>query len=247
MNLIQPKIFTDIDGVSAIFTKANRNVVNQKGEIPGLNLGNNTSAGDAEIKNNKRDLFKLLDWDLRNLASANQVHGDNIKVVDKPGLYSDYDGLITREKGLILSIHVADCAAVLVSAKNGNIVGAFHAGWKGAAKGIIGKGLKKMKSLNNDESSYCAYISPCISQKSFEVGEEVAQLFPDRVVERASYSKPHIDLKKFIIDELKKEGLKEDDIEYSKECTFENHDLYSYRRERHTAGRMLAMIKMNKS
>lgn len=245
MKLLKPEILSNISNVEAIFTTADRYDVNKKGRIPGLNLGKNTLADSEEVNENYNKLFDKLHWNKKYIASALQVHGDNIEIINEPGSYPDTDGLITHKKNIILSIQVADCAAVLIANTKTGTIGAFHAGWKGAAKGIIKKGLKMMKDFDHAEGDYYAFISPCISQKNFEVGEEVAQKFPDYVVDRINYDKPHVDLKAFIVDELLNEGVSGQDIQVSDICTFENSEFYSYRREREKAGRMLALIKRN--
>ena len=243
MKLLKPDILSNLSNIEAVFTTADRYGINQTGTVKGLNLGNNTIANSEEVNENFNTLFDELNWNKENIASALQVHGDNIEIINEPGIYPDTDGLITQKKNIILSIQVADCAAVLIANTKTGTIGAFHAGWKGAAKGIIKKGFRMMKDIDNAEGSYKAFISPCISQKNFEVGEDVAQKFPDYVVDRNSYKKPHVDLKAFIVDELQKEGVAEHDIQVSDICTFENSEFYSYRREREKAGRMLAMIK----
>lgn len=243
MKLLKPDILSNISNIEAVFTTADRYGINQAGSIPGLNLGKNTVADPEEVDENYNKVFDELKWNKELIASALQVHGDHIEIINEPGIYPDTDGLITHKKNIILSIQVADCAAVLIANIKTGTIGAFHAGWKGAAKGIIKKGFRMMKDFDDAEGEYKAFISPCISQKNFEVGEEVAQKFPDHVVDRISYKKPHVDLKAFIVDELLKEGVSGQGIQVSDICTFENSEFYSYRRERDKAGRMLAMIK----
>lgn len=228
----------------AVFTESNRNIVNTKESIPGLNLGINTNAPDAIIQNNLTLLFAELGWDIHQLATANQVHGSNIQIINKPGIYDNTDGLITKAKNLALGIRVADCAAVLIADPSSEVIGAFHAGWKGAAGNIIPKGITKMISLGADTDQMIAYVSPCISKSNFEVGEEVASKFPDEFVDRVSYTKPHVDLKAFILQQLIQGGLKKLSIEVDECCTVEDDQFYSYRRERSSAGRMLALIKL---
>lgn len=229
----------------AVFTESNREIVNTFESIPGLNLGINTNTPDSIIQKNLSLLFAELGWDIQQLATANQVHGSNIQIIEKPGVYENTDGLITKAKNLALGIRVADCAAVLIADPSSEVIGAFHAGWKGTAGNIIPKGIKKMISLGADTDQMIAYVSPCISKANFEVGEEVASIFPDAFVDRISYTKPHVDLKAFILHQLIQGGIKKMSIEVDEGCTVEDDQFYSYRRERSLAGRMLALIKLN--
>ncbi|MGF1669960.1 MAG: polyphenol oxidase family protein, partial [Balneolaceae bacterium] len=147
---------------------------------------------------------------------------------------------------LILGIQVADCAAILLSDPENHIIGASHAGWRGAAAGIVMKTISMMISAGARPDRMIAFISPCISQEKFEVGPEVAEQFPDEYVDSKSFKKPHVDLKGFIKHQLLRTGIPDKQIETSELCTYLDRDkFYSFRRERHRAGRMLGMIRLN--
>ncbi len=245
MKIIYPNILNRHEVVSAFFTEANRAVTNHDGSIPGLNLGYNTSAGESEVSDNFYSLFSYLGWDSGAYTIARQVHGNRVETVNSPGIIEAADGLVTRKRGLAIGIRVADCAALLAADPQNHVVGAFHAGWKGAASGIVSRGIAKMASIGADPENIFVYASPCISQKNFEVGEEVAVKFPEQFIDRQNYKKPHVDLPGFILSELIKSGLNREQIKISNECTIDHSKYYSYRREREKAGRMLAMIKLN--
>jgi polyphenol oxidase len=240
---IEPAIFS-YDSVTALFTESNRDNIHPGRTIPGLDLGFNTDSGEDVIRQNYNFLADVLGIEPLNIALSRQVHATSIKEVSKAGLYTDTDGLITAVPGLALGIQVADCAAVLVADTKQGVIGAFHAGWRGAAGGIIPKGLQRMKKLGADTSVMKAFISPCISLKNFEVGEEVSRQFPEEFCDYKSYKKPHVDLKAFIRYQLEKEGIPDNRIETASECTMEDERFYSYRRERERAGRMLALIQL---
>ena len=240
MDLIKPAIFNEDPTVEVFFTASNKSAVNKTG----MNFSINAVADKSSIKKNYQILFQELGWDQDKIALARQIHGSKIALVDQPGIYEETDGLITTTPGLPLGIQVADCAAILVVDSKANVVGAFHAGWRGAINNIIPDGIKIMASQNAQPERCKAYISPCISQKHFEVGEEVAAKFPDEFCDRKKFKKPHIDLKKFIVHQLKMSGLTIENIEVSDSCTFENNRYFSYRRERESTGRMLGVIKI---
>jgi polyphenol oxidase len=244
MKIFYPFVFRNDDRVTALFTESNRRLINPDGEVPGLNLGYNTEAGKEEVDQNFNELLSLPELDLSRLAVANQVHGSRIRVISKPGLYDGIDGMITTCKNLALGIRVADCAAVLIADPVNGVAGAFHAGWKGAAGRIVSKGVMAMAEQGAEPALMKVYISPCISYKNFEVGEEVASQFPDRFTDRENFTKPHVDLKGFILSELLASGVETDQIEVSTDCTMESDQYYSYRREGEQAGRMLGLIQL---
>ncbi len=244
MKILRPSTFLSQKGVEACFTESNRDRINRSGSVPGLNLGYNTAAGPAEVDRNFDVLCDHLGWKRDHLAIAEQVHSSNIEVVTKPGVYKECDGLITTVPGLALGIRVADCAAVLVADVQQGVAGAFHAGWKGAAGNIMPKGLELMIHKGGEPNNFLVFISPCITQKNFEVGEEVAEQFPDQFVDRNSYDKPHVDLAGFIYQQILTMGVLKENIELTEECTVENSRFFSFRRERERAGRMLGAIKL---
>jgi len=244
MNLIKPAIFDTSKNVIAVFTEANRIKDTGINSVDGLKFGINTEEKTKKIKKNYQRLLEIIGFQSVSIALANQVHGSKIQLVNQPGLYQDVDGLITKKKKLPIGIQVADCAAVLLADDKEEIVGAFHAGWRGAISGIIPKGIGRMNELGGDCLNYKAYVSPCISKKMFEVGEEVAIQFPEKFVDWNHYSKPHVDLKEFLKHQLMTSGVLESNIEVSEECTMQNSRFFSYRRERDRAGRMLGLISL---
>ena len=245
MKLFYPDIFDSGPDITALFSESNKEIINSGSSVPGLNLGYNTEAESSEVDQNFKLLFDEIGWSRNQLALANQVHGSNIIEVNKPGRYDDADGFVTNKAELSLGIRVADCVAILAGDPINGVIGAFHAGWKGAADNIVPKGIDKMIQLGADPDHIRVYLSPCISLKNFEVGEEVASKFPGQFVDRKSYKKPHVDLKGYIGWQLLNCGIKIENLEISTQCTVQDSTYYSYRRERERAGRMLGMIKLN--
>jgi len=245
IDVIYPDKFKPFPGIKALFTLSNRDISTQNDVIAGLNFGINTADSSTVIDQNRCKLADVIDVDPDLFVIAEQIHGDHIEVVEQPGLYRKTDGLITKNPNLILTIQVADCAAVMVADTENRIIGIFHAGWRGAANNIVSKGVKTMKSMARKDPHYTAYISPCISERNFEVGYEVAERFPAKFVDYTSYKKPHINLKSYLKAELVNAGVQIGLIEISDECTMDDTRFYSYRREREKAGRMLGCMYMN--
>ncbi|HET6527750.1 MAG TPA: peptidoglycan editing factor PgeF, partial [Balneolaceae bacterium] len=174
------------------------------------------------------------------------VHSNRVQVVSQGGIYASTDGLITRIPGLMLAIQVADCAAVLLWDSSAKVIAALHAGWRGAAGDIVPKGIKMMVEQGAELENLHAFVSPCLSLKNFEVGQEVAEQFPDEQVDYKNYEKPHLNLKGFIKQQLLEHKIPKENIEIHPACTIDDADkYYSYRREGNRSGRMMALIQIN--
>ena len=196
------------------------------------------------------------------LVVCGQSHGNGIALVDDSdrgcGAFSpltvipDKDGLITQTVGLPLYVASADCASILIygapkSSQNGDsavasdkpILGAFHAGWRGLAAGILTEAVQQMAAISSrPASSFEAGISPCIGLKSFEVGAEVADAAPDnrRVKIQGRW---HVDLAGWAHEQLKNAGLLDGQIEIAGLDTFDQDRLFfSHRRDGGETGRM---------
>lgn len=232
-------------GIKAWFTLKNKEFGYHNHDIPGLNLGFNTPEKKELVAKNRLALLTGLQIDPEWVAYADQVHSNRIRVVTEGGTYPSTDGLITKIPGLTLSIQVADCAAVLLWDFENKVIGALHAGWRGAAGDIVPKGIQKMKEQGANLQKVKAFVSPCISLENFEIGEEVAEQFPDEFIDYEHYEKPHLDLKSFLKFQLEQSGIQQAHVEIREECTIEDKEhFYSYRREREQSGRMMGLIQI---
>jgi|SRR6056297_429556 len=243
-----PKQLNDLSSVTAGLTYANRGSYNTSESIQGLNFGENTSASIQVIKRNLGVLNDELNHNGK-IALAEQVHGSEVLIVNSPGYYPGADGLVTSASDLMLGIKVADCAAVLIADTTSGVIAAVHAGWRGAASGILPNALHKMEEEGAIAEQMQCYISPCLSMENFEIGEEVACRFPASFIDRNIGKKPHLNLKAFLEQQLLAAGIPESEIDVDTRCTIEDTSFYSFRRERDKAGRMLAFISQtdNKS
>ena len=107
-------------------------------------------------------------------ATVRQVHGAGVLVVDEAGTLGDADALVVTRPGLAAAVFTADCLGVVLVAEGA--VGVAHAGWRGLAEGVIDEALSVMASLHRPASR--AYLGPHIGPCCFEVGDEVAERFP---------------------------------------------------------------------
>jgi copper oxidase (laccase) domain-containing protein len=128
------------------------------------------------------------------------------------------------------------------------VVGACHAGWRGAAGRICSATIRNMVKLGARAKRMCAYVSPCISIDRFEVGEDVARLFNDHhVVRRKVWNRPHVALKSSLAEELFSCGVPSEAVEVSPECTYDSPDFFSYRSTAGDTGRMMGFIMISPS
>lgn len=221
-------------------------LVREDASIHGLNLGYNTEENPDIIRDNRDLLAEFINTPKLNIAFAKQVHSNEIRNVEQGGIYLNVDGFVSKTPGIALAIQVADCAAVLFADEENGVIGACHAGWRGAVADIVLNTIKEMEDIGATKNTISVYISPCISSAKFEVGEEVASQFPDEFVIREGSRKPHIDLKAFLIHQLESAGIANERIEANKDCTYlDSQAYYSYRREGKRSGRMMGIIKLN--
>jgi len=239
---LRPTLFEDRDRVVAGFTTRHGGV--SAAPYASFNLGLHTEDDPAAVRENRRRLAGLFGLEPDRLATAGQVHGTTVSVVDAPGHVPDCDGLVAATPNVLLCISAADCAAVLLADLEAYVVGACHAGWRGAAGGIVATTIARMVSLGAQPARVYAYVSPCISAERFEVGPEVAARFDDAVTHHPpGTDKPHVDLKAAIVRQLTGAGVSAPHIEVSPHCTMTETDtFFSHRGEQGTTGRMMGCI-----
>ena len=178
------------------------------------------------------------------VAGARQVHGASVATVTEPGIVPVHDGLVTNRPDLLLTVVAADCALVLMADSGAGVVGACHSGWRGTVAGIVQNTVEAMSALGAEPARMHAWIAPCISAESFEVGEEVAQQFPaGAVARRAEWPRPHVDLRRALVSQLEGAGLLSEHVETDENCpALDTRRFYSFRAEGGTSGRMVGYI-----
>ena len=193
---------------------------------------------DKKTLVNREKFFKRLGLSGKDVVSAKLVHGDNIEIIsneNKKQFIPQTDGLITNQKGVFLSITIADCLPVVVFDPQKEVISLLHCGWKGLGKKIIKKAVKKMEDRFDSNLGWLtASIGPGISDCHFEVKKDVLKKFksyPEAITKRSS--KSFIDLKMIARCQLEKAGVKSENIEISPICTFCQAETYfSYRKDK---------------
>ncbi|MFM7028417.1 MAG: peptidoglycan editing factor PgeF [Chakrabartia sp.] len=145
----------------------------------GLNVGVGSEDDPAAVTENRRRAAAAI-LPGADLATVFQVHSAEAVYVDRAVPLAERphaDALVTDRPGLLLGILTADCAPVLLADVAAGIVGAAHAGWKGALGGVTDQTIEAMVRLGADRSRICAAIGPCIARASYEVDAGFARRF----------------------------------------------------------------------
>lgn len=151
------------------------------GELASLNCGiGSDDAPDAIATNRRRVADALIPG--APLVGVYQVHGRDCATVATPWADADRphaDALVTDRPGLVLGILTADCVPVLFADRDAGVVGAAHAGWKGALAGVTDATVAAMVALGADPARIAAAIGPCIGKASYEVDDAFVARFAD--------------------------------------------------------------------
>ena len=229
------------------FTFKNPEHFTKGAQIRGLNLGFNSKEEPHIVLKHFHEFCKSIGISHQDLALANQIHSTNVLEVKKGGVYQNTDAFVSKTPGVALGIQVADCGAILFGDFDNKVIGAAHAGWRGAINGIIPNTINRMIELGANPRSTDVFVSACIAKHNFEVGNEVAVQFPIHLVNSVDYEKPHVDLNGLIFEQLIDSGILSKKIQIDSRCTIDHKDdFYSYRREGDNSGRMLGVVKLNK-
>ena len=177
--MIKSKIFRDQKSISHYFF--NRLGGTSKGIYKSLNCGKGSKDKIANISKNLKIVSKKIGCTSDNLVSLNQIHSNKVyKINGIPKKRLTGDAMITNKRNIAISILTADCAPILIIEKKQKFVGAIHAGWKGAFKGIVKKTIQLLKKNGCSEKDMIACIGPCIKKNSYEVKNDFLKLFKDK-------------------------------------------------------------------
>lgn len=222
------------------------------GVYAGLNCGFGSSDQHEIVAINRARVADALGVPVDHMAGVHQVHSADVVTVtaptsDKPKA----DGLVTNVPGLALSVLTADCQPVLFADATNRVVGAAHAGWKGALAGVLEATLDAMEALGAARDQITAVIGPTISQQAYEVGPEFLDSFVtqdplySRFFAQGQGDRMQFDLPGFGVMRLRAAGVKE--ARWTRHCTYADPTrFYSYRRSVHNKeadyGRLISAI-----
>ncbi len=209
-----------------------------RGAFAALNCGLGSRDKPDAVRENRRRAMAKLDHSYDDLSTLCQVHSAEVVTLDRaisPDARPEADALVTKERGLVLGILTADCAPLLFADPEAGVIGAAHAGWRGALDGVAEATLDAMERLGGKRKQIRAAVGPCIAQASYEVGPEFQARFLEQDPENAAYFEPgvadrlHFDLKGYVGDRLARAGLAEVSVEPADTCA-EELRFFSYRR-----------------
>lgn len=174
-----------------------------RGIFASLNCGFGSGDDLDAVRVNRDRAMAALDLPGIALATAYQVHSARVLVAEAPFTVKarpQVDGLVTRRPGIALGILAADCTPVLFADPEARIVGAAHAGWRGALGGVLEATVKAMIALGAWRTAIHAAIGPCIAQDSYEVGPEFPAVFLAEDPSNAAFFKPSMRASHFMFD-----------------------------------------------
>lgn len=227
----------------------------QGGRSTGIFASLNTSMSSGDdlnlVTHNRSQTIEMLGLHPGSLATVRQVHSNAVLLFTKPRNGNETaDAMVTKVSGVTLGILTADCVPLLLADPHAGVIGAAHAGWKGAVNGIVAATVDAMIGLGADPARITAAVGPAISRANYEVGPQFAADLLARHPQAGSrITKPnggreHFDLPGFVADQLRRAGVgRLHDLGI---CTYAAADRYfSHRRATHegtTTGRQIALI-----
>jgi YfiH family protein len=223
------------------------------GEMAGLNVGYGSSDDREAIAGNRRLAVAALLPDAE-LATVHQIHSAQVVVADEAWPQDERpraDAMVTDTPNLLLGILTADCAPVLFADHEAVVVGAAHAGWRGALAGVTDATIEAMERLGARRENIHAAVGPCIAQPSYEVDDVFRARFEAddasnrRFFMEGTSGKAHFDLEAYVVHRLLAAGI--DEVEALNLDTYADADrFFSFRRATHRGeadyGRQLSAI-----
>lgn len=224
------------------------------GIFSGLNCGVGSSDQREIVAINRARVAEAMDVPAENLTFVHQVHSADVVTVSDPKQDRPRaDAMVTATPGVALAILTADCQPVLFCDVQAGIVGAAHAGWRGALDGVLEATVDAMETLGATRDNIRAVIGPTISQRAYEVGPEFFESFCDATPDNARFfangdgDRYLFDLPAFGLHKLRQAGVGH--AEWTRHCTYSDAArFYSYRRATHAReadyGRLVSVIRL---
>ncbi len=223
------------------------------GILAGLNVGSGSGDDVEAISENRRRAVEAVLPGAR-LATVFQIHSGEAVYVDQPWPHEDRpkaDAMVTDRPAMLLGILTADCAPVLFADSHAGVIGAAHAGWRGALSGVTDSTIEQMERRGARRDRIVAAVGPCIAQPNYEVDEPFRQRFIHadannaRFFSRPETGRPHFDLEAYVAARLRQSGIAS--VERLGLDTYaEPGRFYSYRRSTHRSepdyGRQISLI-----
>ncbi len=224
------------------------------GIFEGLNCGGGSSDQAEIVAMNRDRVADAIGVSPERLVSVHQVHSATaVTLHERPVERPRADAIVTNTPGLALAILTADCQPVLFADRNAGVIGAAHAGWRGALDGVLEATIDEMIAAGGARENIHAVIGPTISQRAYEVGQEFLERFLDEDPDSARFfingqeGRYLFDLPGYGLMRLRAAGI--GSAEWTRHCTYSDEArFYSYRRATHRGeadyGRLISVIRL---
>lgn len=251
--IVKSETLSTIEGIRHGFGTRRGGV--SEGLYATLNCGVGSKDDPALVRENRARLAASIGAEPDRLITLYQVHSPTAVVAEEPwphGKAPKADAVVTRTPGLAIAATTADCVPVLFCDPQAKVVGAAHAGWRGALGGVLEATLDAMEQIGASRASVVAAIGPAISQKAYEVGEDFEGNFLAADQNNARYfirpstgSRPHFNLTGYVEGRLESAGAGR--VQNLQMCTYRDSErFFSYRRTCHRSepdyGRQISAI-----
>jgi YfiH family protein len=213
-----------------------------EGIYASLNGGVGSNDAPDNVTENRKRMAAKLGVSPDRLLSLYQIHSPEVIVAEKPWTRENRpraDGVVTRKPSLAIGVSTADCGPLLFADSQAGVIGAAHAGWRGAFTGVIEATVTAMEKLGADRSRITAALGPTISQPNYEVGPEFVERFVSADAANARFFKTSertghalFNLNGYIAALIQRAGI----VNYEDLglCTYADPDrFYSFRRTTH--------------
>lgn len=229
-----------------------------RGIYEGLNVGLGSSDERTHVEENRRRVAAWFGQPVARLATVHQVHSPDVVTIggDYDGTRSQADALVTATPGIVLGVLSADCGPILFADPQAGVVGAAHAGWKGALTGVLENTISAMIDLGATRETIVACLGPSIGPDNYEVGPEFVARFLAHDAAYARFFTPSpradhamFDLPGLTVARLVAAGVKAEKLGL---CTYEDETrFFSYRRTTHRGepdyGRQISAISIREA
>lgn len=206
-----------------------------------LNCGPGSRDEPGNVSENRARVAEALGVGRDKLLTLYQSHSAKVVIADKPWKNEppEADAIVTDVPGLAVAVLTADCAPVLLCDPQARVIGAAHAGWRGALSGIVESAVEAMEKLGAKRERIAAAIGPAISQRAYEVGGDYVEGFLAEEPQSSAYfatdeasGEPHFDLAGYVADRLARAGVGQ--LADLGLCTYcDETRFFSYRRSQH--------------
>ena len=253
-------IYMSSDNIGARHAFTTRYGGVSEGIFASFNLGSNRGDNPEHVRENYRRLCALMGVGIDDCAVTNQVHKNDIRIVDKNDKHVcmskvpyEVDGIVTNERGLPIICMVADCVPVLLWDGVHSVIAAVHCGWRSSVGDILKNAVDAMCSLGAVPADIHAALGPALGRCCFESDDDVPDAIEvylggdtEGLFDRRADGKTMVDLRAANARRLLQLGLAEENIDISEECTYCSHDKYwSHRYTKGKRGSQAAIIVLD--